>query len=128
MAAYATRLLGQPVLKMKFTELDYENVFDGVWASASLLHVPKAQIDDVLTRITRLLVKGGVFYSSFKYGDGESFRDGRLFLNYTEATFNIHISRHPELSIVKIWKAPDIRQERGNEYWLNAVCRKEIKE
>jgi SAM-dependent methyltransferase len=126
MVAYATKLIGQSVLKLKFTEMDFESVFDGVWACASLLHIPKTQIDDVFSRIVRSLVNGGIFYSSFKYGDVEAFRNGRLFSNYTVANFRDLVARHSELSIVKIWKTPDVRPGRTGEFWLNSVCRKEI--
>ncbi len=126
MVDYATKLIGQPVLKMRFDEMDFVNVFDGVWACASLLHVHKTQIDDVFRRIIRSLVAGGAFYSSFKYGEQQSFRNGRLFSDHTETTFKDFVSRHPELSIVKIWRAADVRSGRAGEYWLNVTCRKVI--
>ncbi len=47
-----------------------ENSFHGIWASASLLHVPKRKIKTVLSKIYKLLKKDGVFYLSLKKGRG----------------------------------------------------------
>jgi SAM-dependent methyltransferase len=43
--------------------------FDGVWASASLLHLPKRQVDGALAEVRRVLVPSGIFYSAMKAGD-----------------------------------------------------------
>ena len=32
---------GLEVLQMTFEQMDFDNVFDGIWACASLLHTPK---------------------------------------------------------------------------------------
>lgn len=37
----ASKYIGQEVLCMVFRDLAFENCFDGVWACASLLHVPR---------------------------------------------------------------------------------------
>ena len=70
MAGIASRRLGHPVEPMLFHELDDDGVYDGVWASACLLHVPRDQLTDILGRIRRALKPDGVFYASFKLGDG----------------------------------------------------------
>lgn len=49
---------GQPVLCQTFEALDYTQEFDGVWACASLLHVPKTRLPKVLENISRALKKG----------------------------------------------------------------------
>ncbi|MCB1113638.1 MAG: class I SAM-dependent methyltransferase [Chlamydiia bacterium] len=48
-----------------------ENSFHAVWASASLLHVPKDKMGAVLDKIHRCLTHAGVFYVSMKKGEGE---------------------------------------------------------
>lgn len=80
MAAQAERRLGRPVRVMRFAELDAEERYDGVWANAALLHVPRANLAGVLARIRRALVPGGLFAASYKGGGGEG-RDrlGRYF-------------------------------------------------
>jgi SAM-dependent methyltransferase len=73
MAAEASRRLGRPVETLLFDELDDEQRYDAVWASACLLHVPKADLQSVLVRVWRALKAGGQFYASFKEGE----TDGR---------------------------------------------------
>ena len=45
--------------------------FDGVYARASLLHIPKDLIPKVLGLISKILVNGGYFYLALKKGQGE---------------------------------------------------------
>jgi SAM-dependent methyltransferase len=71
MAELAARRLGHPVEAMLFHELDVRDAYDGVWASACLLHVPRDELADVLARIRRALKPAGVFYASFKLGEGD---------------------------------------------------------
>jgi hypothetical protein len=39
------------------------------------LHVPREELTGILRRIPRALKRGGVFYASFKIGDGDDGRD-----------------------------------------------------
>ncbi len=59
-------------LVMDFEELEFpENSFDGVWASASLLHVPRERLLAALIKINLVLKKGGLFFSLYRVGEGE---------------------------------------------------------
>jgi SAM-dependent methyltransferase len=82
MARKAEKRLGRSVHVMRFDELDSSNEYDAIWASASLLHVPRAGLPTVLSLIHRALKRGGLHYASFKAGgrDGRD-RRGRYF-NY----------------------------------------------
>jgi SAM-dependent methyltransferase len=77
MAAEASRRLGRPVETLLFHDLSKVETFDGVWANACLLHVPRSELGQVLARIWRALKPGGHFYASFKAGE----EDGRDTLN-----------------------------------------------
>ncbi|MBI2651981.1 class I SAM-dependent methyltransferase [Candidatus Woesearchaeota archaeon] len=61
------------ILKMNFvTKLSFKDKeFDGIWASASLLHVPKKSLDKVLSELRRILNNRGVLFISVKEGKGE---------------------------------------------------------
>src|SRR5579863_2951243 len=48
LARLAERFTGQAPIRRTFLDLDFNCEFDGVWACASLLHVPKHQIGVVL--------------------------------------------------------------------------------
>jgi len=83
-AAIASAKLERPVRVQSFEELADRHVFDGVWASASLLHVAKAHLPPVLDRVVAALKPGGVLFASFKEGEGEA-RDrlGRFYAYYS---------------------------------------------
>jgi SAM-dependent methyltransferase len=71
MAAEAEQRLGRPVLVLPFQDLAFQAEFEGIWANACLLHVPRRDLPDVLARIIRALRPGGRFYASFKTGGPE---------------------------------------------------------
>jgi SAM-dependent methyltransferase len=71
MAGIASRRLGHPVEAMRFDELDIHDAYDGVWASACLLHVPRDELAGILGRIHRALRPSGVFYASYKMGEND---------------------------------------------------------
>lgn len=53
-------------------ELPYEaEFFDGIFAKASLLHIPKEKIESVLKEILRILKKNGILHIAVKSGNGE---------------------------------------------------------
>jgi SAM-dependent methyltransferase len=83
MAEIASLRLGKPVDAMRFDQLDEHEAYDGVWASACLLHVPRDELTGILRRIHRALKRDGLFYASFKIGEGDDGRDklGRYY-NY----------------------------------------------
>jgi hypothetical protein len=68
--------------------------------------------------------KGGVVYTSFKYGDFEGVRNGRFFTYLTEESFEDLLKMVPELIVEKLWISADVRAERGEERWLNIMLRK----
>ena len=72
MVKLASQLLGQRVLHMSFEDLDLPETYDGIWACASLLHVKRAELRNVIARLTQHLNTGGMLYVSFKYGGGNN--------------------------------------------------------
>lgn len=58
---------------------------DGIWACASLLHVPKNQALQTLREFWRVLEPDGLLFLSIKEGEGESWKEheeGRVFYSY----------------------------------------------
>jgi SAM-dependent methyltransferase len=68
MAEEASRRLGRPVETLLFHDLKAVEAYDGVWANACLLHVPRPELAHVLGLIWRALKPAGCFYASFKTG------------------------------------------------------------
>ena len=82
MAEVASRRLGRAVDTMRFDQLDADEAFDGVWASACLLHVPRDELTGILRRIRRALRREGIFYASFKLGASEGRDSLGRYYNY----------------------------------------------
>ena len=110
---------------MLFEELDVVEKYDGIWACASILHVEKKKLPDIIKKMTTATKNGGVIYISFKYGDFEGEKNGRYFTYLTEESFEEIIKAIPELTIEKLWISSDVRIERGKEQWLNIMLRKQ---
>lgn len=121
----ASEYIGQQVRCLTFENLDYVEEFDGVWACASLLHVEKTKIEDVIKRIHTALVSGGTLYASFKYGGGETERNGRLFSNYMEQDIETLFSKDLGWEDMVCFITQDVRQERTQEKWINILVNKQ---
>ncbi len=124
LCALASAFTGIPVRKMLFSELTDRDAYDGIWACASLLHVPSADLPDIFRRIITALKPGGVLYVSFKYGTFEGERNGRRFTDFTEETFSAFLARFPELTAEECWISSDLRPGRETEKWLNLILKK----
>ncbi|SIO26222.1 class I SAM-dependent methyltransferase [Halodesulfovibrio marinisediminis] len=89
MARLAGELTGLTVKCMRFQDFKPHPIYDGIWASASLLHVPFEELHDVLTVLRQSLKPGGTLYCSFKYGIHDSVDSlGRHFTNRTCETLD----------------------------------------
>ena len=122
MVELASKQTGVAAFQMRFQELKYEQEFDGIWACASLLHVPFCELEDVLTRFRRALKTGGICFMSFKQGNGERFEDGRRFIDFTEATLQQKLADISGLSILRTWGTED-QAGRSGVQWVNALIR-----
>lgn len=109
---------------MLFQDLDEKDVYNGIWACASILHLPKTELPDVILKMRDALKEGGVIYTSFKYGTFEGERNGRYFTYFTEESFSEFLSQIPGLQIEKLWITGDVREGRGDERWLNVILRR----
>ena len=120
----ASEYLGQPVRHMLFHELNDRDIYDGIWACASILHLTKKELPGVLCRMRTALRENGVIYTSFKYGTFEGERNGRYFTYFTEESFGELLAQIPGLQIEKMWTTGDVREGRGDERWLNVILRR----
>lgn len=99
--------------------------FDGLWACASLLHVPANELTQVFARCASWLNPKGVFYCSFKYGEQAVERNGRYFTDLTETGLE-HYLQGTGLAVKKLWLTGDKRPGRAHEQWLNALLVKAV--
>ena len=120
----ASENIGQEVICQLFDELEETNTYDGVWACASLLHLPTDELKKVIQKVEQSLKKGGYFYASFKYGEFEGERDGRYFNDFTEESFKNLLAEFPNLKIQEVEVTTDVIPGRENVSWLNLIMKK----
>ena len=124
MCRYAEKYTGIPVRKMLFSELNAVDVYDGIWACSSILHVRLPELPDVFGKMVRALRKHGIIYTSFKYGTYAGMRNGRYFTDFTEESFEKFLSDIPNLRMRRMWVTSDVRPGRADEKWLNLILEK----
>lgn len=123
MCELASIHIGQDVLNLSFEEMDFNEVFDGIWACASLLHVPSNQIEDIFRKIVKSLKVNGVLFMSFRYGDYEGVREGRYYKDYRTKELKALIGCFDNMEIIDIQKCEDSREDNDN-IWIYALARK----
>lgn len=120
----ASEYTGIHVKQMLFQDLAEEEKYDGIWACASILHVKKTELPDIIRKMSLATKENGIIYISFKYGDYEGERNGRYFTDMTEISMKELLVVFPELKVEKQWITGDVRADRGDERWLNMILRK----
>ncbi len=120
----ASLYTGIAVKQMLFQELDEKEVYDGIWACSSILHLPKAELKTVMTKMSEALTGNGIIYTSFKYGSFEGERNGRYFTDFTIEDFEAFISDIRTLDMKEYWITGDVRPGREDEKWLNLILQK----
>lgn len=123
LTALATDHTGIPVFVLRFQDLNWERRFDAIWACASLLHIPPAELADALRRLANALKPTGILYASFKYGQGEREHKGRRFTDLDEQGLVRLLTRVERLEEVDTWITVDRRPDRADERWLNTLSR-----
>ena len=120
----ASEYTGIEVRHMFFRELSECEKYDGIWACASILHLKRQEIPEVLEKMITATKPGGIIYLSFKYGDFEGERNGRYFTDMTESSMEELLLQFPAIMVEKQWISGDVREGRGDERWLNMILRK----
>jgi len=115
---------GTKVRHHAFDQLEDEDAFDGIWASASLLHVPRRGLPEVLRRLARALRPGGALYMSFKQGSAEELRGERLFTDLEERSLAARIDECPGLYVERTWVSAAKQTDKDLPPWVNALARR----
>ena len=126
LCALASEYTGIPVKCQLFQELDASEVYDGIWACSSILHLEKTELRSVLKKMADALRPDGWIYTSFKYGEYEGMRNSRYFTDFTWSSFQRFIRDTESLSIAESWVTGDVRPGREEEKWLNLLLQKRL--
>jgi len=123
-ADLASKAISHPVAVRTFNQVSEFHAYDGVWACASVLHLPPQQIPQVLAQLWQALKPGGVLYVSFKRGEEQYEHKGRHFTDATEEQLESWASALQLLEKITTWQTADRRPGR-DEYWVNGVFHKQ---
>lgn len=116
--------IDQEVLQMTFEEMEFEDVFDGIWACASLVHLTEDEMHEILGKVVQALKKDGIFYFSVHKGNRDGIYSGRYFRDYTKKELSGLIEEFSELELINIWTTQDVRSENADKQWLNVLVKK----
>lgn len=117
-------LTGIDIRFESFYDLSELNQYDGIWACASLLHCERKRLVEVLEKILKALKVNGICYMSFKYDEGDRYRDGRQFTDMNEAQAQGLLKKFDNILLLQQWITIDKRPDH-NEDWLNIVFQKQ---
>lgn len=121
---FSSELIKQPVYHLKYEDITFQNEFDGIWACASLLHVPRSHMPQVIHKLANALKNNGILYANFVYGEEQISRNGILFNDYTEDIFQAVLADEKDLDILKMWRSPDLPPARPDREWLHVLAKK----
>lgn len=115
---------------MDILNLNFEkNSIDGIWASASMLHVPKYKLKSLLRKLKGMLVNNGILYISLKEGVGsEIITDVRYggvnkFYVYYQLEEIENLLKSIGFEIIEI-KLKGKRTSYDTNSWIHVFCRK----
>ena len=120
----ARKYSGCEVLHQPFTDLDLpDNAFDGVFANASLFHVQKPNLQEVLTKLFHALRRDGVLFMSNPRGNDESW-SGTRYGNYMEFDETRDYLDQAGFEVLKHYYRPE-GKPLHEQPWLAVVSRKQ---
>ena len=115
---------GIDVAVMDFEALDDDNIFDGIWANASLTHVPAQDMAAVVTKVAKALKPGGYLFASFKEAESDwTDKLGRLFGAMTEDQLRDQLEA-VGLKVVTLERQEGSATEGGQVNWLAVTALK----
>ena len=123
-AAMARAYSGCEVWEQDFLRLELPaGRFDGVFANATLQHVPSGELPRVLREIHATLKPGGVLFSSNPHGrDEEGWNRGRYGAYHNPQTWRGYVNAAGFVELEAYYRPPGLPREE--QPWLATVWRK----
>lgn len=125
MASLAEARLGRSIRIMRFDELDAIEQYGAVYASYSLLHVPREALAEVLHRVWAALVPGGWHMATYKSG-GTAGRDefGRYFNYLSAEQAEAYYRAAGEWALLELIFGEGAGYKGRRSPWVNVIARK----
>ena len=112
----ARQLTGLPIQHRLLSQVNEVEEFDGIWASASLLHVPKTELHIILEKLKMALKPKGIWYMSFRCGQGEQDEGERYFYDQTIDSLTKILTQLGGVNILHMTIPEKLRSRRGYEF------------
>ena len=114
----------QEVLQMTYDEMEFDDVFDGIWACAALVHLTDDEMREIMKKLIQALKADGILYFSLHKGDRDGIYNGRYFRDYTRKELSDLMEEFPELELINMWTTQDARSGKSDGQWLNVLAKK----
>ncbi|WP_026160540.1 class I SAM-dependent methyltransferase [Teredinibacter turnerae] len=124
LARLAEEYSGEKVIVSKFESMTFQNLFNGIWACASLLHSEKQLLPRILENFHNALMLDGILFISVREGKGRvCAEDGRMYTFYSIQEISSLIEG-AGFDILSSWKTKDAIEGRDDLIWINIIARK----
>ena len=122
--AMARSYSGCEVLHQDFLAMNLpESRFDGVFANASLFHVPSQELPRVLAELSRTLRPRGVLFCSNPRGHNEEGLSGDRYSCFFDLeTWRNYVTAAGFFEVRHYYRPPGLPRQK--QWWLATVCRK----
>lgn len=126
MCKLASKYINREVECMKFEELDDENIYDGIWACSSILHIEKEKLAEIFTKMINALKDNGVIYTSFKIGTGYEVKEGKYYNFLTKEEMEETLKKTGKnVKIIDYFETlPSTKRNAQNTIWGNFIIKK----
>lgn len=113
---------GCHVIHQQFLKLELEeNSFDGIFANASMFHIPSQELPGELNKLHHALRPDGILFSSNPRGNGEGWQ-GQRFGHYMEIETSKVYFEQAGFKIIHHYYRPESKP-RGQQPWLAIVAK-----
>ena len=124
MCKIASDNIGKKVIHKNFLDFKVVDTYDGIWASASLLHLSTDDLLKVLKKLAKALKNNGYLYVSFKVGEFEGIRNSRYFNDMTEEKLKNLLTKVEEFELVDVYYNESTLVKQINKNWINFILKK----
>ncbi len=111
------------VKQAEFSHLNENQIYDGIWANFSLLHVKRAAFFSHISAAASALVPSGVFYFSVKLGKGEERDNLGRFYSYFGQDELEEMLRQIGFEIVDIFTGKSKGMAGKFEEWIGILAK-----
>jgi len=119
----ATEFSGCPTIHQSFVNMDLSDYqFDGVFANASLFHVPATELLNVLKKLRECLLPDGILFTSNPRGNHESWK-GQRYGHYLELEPSTNFLEQSGFDVLHHYYRPE-GNPVNQQPWLAMVSRR----